>query len=269
MTIKMEDSTRIEFGSRHDTTASFEDYLMKGKPMLHQILASYETMPARLSGYSYEGWQTYTSDKFGYSVKYPGDAAVMGADPDQMVQFVGAGHWPILTVEHVDSTFYHPPTGTDVSQWVLDLHTDYDAIGPEVMIAGLPAVHLVYESGPGWEASDEFFFIRDEQLFRILILHSDGRQDWDLYSQFLHSFTFDDETETAGSAVEGWTGTIGRYPTGSQHKYYFDRVDEQQFIVGAAALSAICKSVNSKRSSTSYFAIVDIIPAHGKSAGRS
>jgi len=193
MTFKLEDGTRIEFGSRHESTASFEDYLMKGKPMLQQILASYETMPARLSGYSYEGWQTYTSDKFGYSVKYPGDAAIMGADLDETVQFVGSGHWPILTVEHVDSPFFHPPTGTDVSQWVLDLHTDYDGIGPEMTIAGLPAVHLVYKPGPGWEASDEYFFIRDEQLFRILILHSDGQQDWNLYNQFLHSFTFDDQ----------------------------------------------------------------------------
>jgi len=137
--------------------------------------------------------ETYTNGKFGYSVKYPGDAAVMGANPDEMVQFVGSGHWPILTVEHVDSPFFHPPTGSDVSQWVLDLHTDYDAIGPEMTIADLPTIHLVYESGPGWEASDEYFFIRDEQLFRILILHSDGRQDWDLYNQFLDSLTFDDE----------------------------------------------------------------------------
>ncbi|MGB3714818.1 MAG: hypothetical protein WA996_10350 [Candidatus Promineifilaceae bacterium] len=192
MRIELEDGTQVEFGSRYEPTASFEDYLMKGKPMLHQILASYETMPARLSGYSYEGWETYTNEKFGYSVMYPGDAAVMGVNPDEMVQFVGSGHWPILTVEHVDSDFFHPPTGTDVSQWVLDLHTDYDAIGPEMTIAGLPTVHLVYESGPGWEASDEYFFVRDEQLFRILILHSDGQQDWDLYSQFLYSFSFDD-----------------------------------------------------------------------------
>ena len=40
--------------------------------------------------------------------------------------------------------------------------------------------------------------------------------------------------ESTGSAVKGWTGTIGRFPTGSQHKYYLDRADEQQFIVGAA-----------------------------------
>jgi hypothetical protein len=117
---------------------------------------------------------------------------------------------------------------------VLDVYTAYDAIGPAVTIAGLPTVHLVYESGPGWEASDEYFFIRDEQLFRILILHSGGRQDWDLYNQFLHSFTFDDETESTGSAVEGWTGTIGRFPIGSQYKYFFERADDQQFIVGAA-----------------------------------
>jgi hypothetical protein len=184
--------------------------------------------------YDYSGWQAYTNEEFGYTLMYPGDAAVIGANLDEMVQFVGSEHWPILTVDHGNSDFFHPPAGTDVRQWVLDLYTAYDSIGPEMTIAGLPTVHLVYESGPGWEASDEYFFIRDQQLFRILILHSEGRQDWDLYNQFLYSITFDDEYESTGSTVEGWTGTIGRFPFGSQYKYYFERADEQQLIVGAA-----------------------------------
>jgi hypothetical protein len=43
--IALEDSTRIEYGARPEPTASYEDYLTKGKEMLLQILASYETVP--------------------------------------------------------------------------------------------------------------------------------------------------------------------------------------------------------------------------------
>jgi len=38
---------------------------------------------------------------------------------------------------------------------------------------------------------DEFFFIQVDQLFRILILHSAGQEDWELYNAFLESLTFD------------------------------------------------------------------------------
>ena len=41
LVIALEDGTRIEYGARPEPTASYEDYLMKGKDMLLQILASY------------------------------------------------------------------------------------------------------------------------------------------------------------------------------------------------------------------------------------
>lgn len=39
----LEDGTRIEYGARPVSDANYEDYLMKGKGMLLQILATYET----------------------------------------------------------------------------------------------------------------------------------------------------------------------------------------------------------------------------------
>jgi hypothetical protein len=45
MIIELEDGTRIEYGARYEPTATFEDYLMKGRDMLLEILASYETVP--------------------------------------------------------------------------------------------------------------------------------------------------------------------------------------------------------------------------------
>ena len=39
----LEDGTRIEYGARPVNDATYEDYLMKGKGMLLQILATFET----------------------------------------------------------------------------------------------------------------------------------------------------------------------------------------------------------------------------------
>ena len=38
---------------------------------------------------------------------------------------------------------------------------------------------------------DEFFLIQGDQLFRILILHNGGQEDWSLYNAFLDSLTFE------------------------------------------------------------------------------
>jgi putative hemolysin len=146
--------------------------------------------PAAPAGY--EGWKPYLNAEFGYALWYPGDCQVMGANLNQSVQFSGplVEGWPVLTVSHYDSDFYHPPAGTDVDQWIADNEIPYDAIDTKVEIAGLPAVHLRYEAGPGWDASDAYYFIKDGQLFHILILHTGGQENWDLYNGFLQGLTF-------------------------------------------------------------------------------
>jgi hypothetical protein len=56
----------------------------------------------------------------------------------------------------------------------------YDGIDVEAQVAGLPAVHLAVEATPQSYACDEYYFIKEVQLFRILILHAGGHEDWDL-----------------------------------------------------------------------------------------
>jgi hypothetical protein len=148
--------------------------------------------PAQPAGY--EGWKPYLTAELGYALWYPGDCQVMGANLNESVQFSGPSvegeHWPVLTVSHHDSDFYRPPGGTDVSQWIADNEIPYDAIETDIEIAGLPAVHLRYEAGPGWGASDAYYFVKEEQLFYILILHTGGQEGWELYDKFLQGLTF-------------------------------------------------------------------------------
>jgi putative hemolysin len=150
------------------------------------------TMEAPAPPAGYEGWKPYLNAKFGYALWYPTDCSVMGANLNESVQFAGplVEGWPVLTVSHYDSEFYQPPAGTDVGQWIADHEIPYDAIDTEVEIAGLPAVHLRYEAGPGWDASDAYYFVKDGQLFYILILHTGGQEDWELYDRFLQGLTF-------------------------------------------------------------------------------
>ena len=153
---------------------------------------------------AYIGWKAYTNVKLGYSLKYPGDVKIMGADRDKMVQFEGPlvdnEYWPVFSVEHYDSEFYRPPTGTDVRQWIADADFQYDELGDEMAIAELPAVHLVYQEGPQAYGSDDYYFISGEQLFHIKILHTGGRQDWAMYDAFLNSFKIDQGGPQPGSS---------------------------------------------------------------------
>ncbi|MCK4961686.1 MAG: hypothetical protein KAS19_04325, partial [Anaerolineales bacterium] len=61
----------------------------------------------------YVGWKTYTNETLGYTLKYPGNARIMGADLNQLVTFEGPlsenEYWPLLFVDHYNSEFYHPP----------------------------------------------------------------------------------------------------------------------------------------------------------------
>ena len=65
------------------------------------------------ANYDYTGWQSYANETLGYSLMYPGQADVMGADRDKSVEFVGPivgdDHWPWFSIQHFDSEFFRPP----------------------------------------------------------------------------------------------------------------------------------------------------------------
>jgi hypothetical protein len=185
----------------------------------------------------YQGWKTYTSERFGYTLMYPGDAEVISTDLAVSVQFVGPRvdnrRWPWLEVRHFDSDFYHPPAGTDVHRWLTDSGHPSGEVGPEVELAGLPTAHHMYKGGPAPYDYDEYYFIKGDRLFCVMIAHTGDRQDWDLYDKFLQSITFVSEptakpVEPVSSRVDGWVGTIARLPPGSQLGGYFERDDGQR-----------------------------------------
>lgn len=142
----------------------------------------------------YSDWRAYSNEDLGYSLMYPGQADVMGADRDKSVEFVGPivdqEHWPWLTVEHLDSGYFRPPIGADVGQWLAENDVLREPVAETLRIGGLPAVHYAFEASPQAYGRDEYYVINGDQLFKITLLHAGGQQDWTLYEQFLTSITF-------------------------------------------------------------------------------
>ncbi|UCG24370.1 MAG: hypothetical protein JSW55_19990 [Chloroflexota bacterium] len=150
--------------------------------------------PTDAVAYDYTGWLPYANETLGYSLMYPGQADIMGANRDEAVEFVGPivgdDHWPWLFVQHFNSEFYSPPAGTDVRQWIADSNISYKAIAQDTTIGGLPAVRLPVERSQQAYAMDEYYVIDGDQLYKITILHAADMQDWELYEQFLASISF-------------------------------------------------------------------------------
>jgi hypothetical protein len=139
-------------------------------------------------------WSTYTNKTFNYSVQYPSDCKVTETNFETISGPLAENHhWPWFEIYHFDSAFYHPPAGADVYDYIANnsLKT-FDEIDPNknIKISGLPAIHVMQNKSSQADASDYYYFIKDNQLFSIQIIQIEGKEDWDLYNKFLNSFTF-------------------------------------------------------------------------------
>lgn len=138
----------------------------------------------------YTGWKLYENKKLGYFFMYPADASVNSTDLVNAIYIKSSDLDLDASVIHFDSPFYHPPVGTDVAAWLKD-KVSYDEVGDRLLnIAGFNTLHLVTLKSTQVYASDDFYFIKGNQLFDIKIVHSGNREDWDLYYKFLKSFKF-------------------------------------------------------------------------------
>ncbi len=228
--------SEVEEQLNREGAATFAPDLARLDAFVRSLRVKDGQSDARLpSPYDYSGWQKYTNEKFGYTALIPGDVNVTESGDGTTVSFeegtATVEHWPGLTINHYDSDFYHPPEDSEVGQWVLGSGIPHDEVGLAREIAGRPALHLIIKSTPEAYAFDEYYFIKDSQLFRVVILPG-GDQDWQLIDQFLQSFYFEETPPVFDdNGVSGWPGTIGRFPTGSRNEYYFDRIDGRQFII--------------------------------------
>ena len=142
----------------------------------------------------YKGWKMYRNNKFGYSVWYPGNCQVIGMDLNESVTFEGPKNkygdiWPQIFVSHYSTKFYRPGRGVTVAEQV-GRYPDYK--GPaKIKVAGLPTVLVSSEQKSDEFGADQYFFIRNGQLYQIMILHTDeAKKNSKLFAKFLKGFKF-------------------------------------------------------------------------------
>jgi len=139
-------------------------------------------------------WKKYNNKILGYSIDYPTIVNIMGNNLDQRVEFTGPlsnnEWWPNISISHYSNDFYRPADDVDVVDWVKPF-PEY-RIGEDISIAGLKTVHYVQDKTPQAWAADYYYFINDNQLYNIIITHTNDKQDWQLYNRILDSFSFGD-----------------------------------------------------------------------------
>ena len=139
-------------------------------------------------------WLDYQNETLGYNLSYPSICSILGIDVDDQIDFIcnwqGDGTWPRFRIAHHKTDFYQPELGTDVVEWV-QKHPEFD-LGSTIEIAGLKTVHFVQKKSAQTDGADYYYFIKEGQLYQIMILHIEGRQDKELYEKFLESFHFDE-----------------------------------------------------------------------------
>ena len=169
-----------------------------------------------------DDWTTYHNDKYGYSFKYPSDCFfgpmpkgckqkppeerapeclcfVDAQNPDQVflqkldvkadtVSMASFG------VSHFDTPQYNPPAGVGLVPWLEEQFSDfYQDIPskPNFEIQGNPAIRIYTPASQGAQSSEGIFFIREDKLFQIYMLHIDIADNKALYDQMVSSFTFE------------------------------------------------------------------------------
>ena len=146
--------------------------------------------------YASEGWKIYRDQEHGYSFEYPAEAEISHAD-DQLKTLsiigpsVNDNNWPMIYFNHpADREDYRPPEGIDLPQWLADHQLLAGERLSDVQIDGTTAVHSRFDRSPQSYAYDSFYFVKDQQLYSVVILHTGDKEDWELYDHFLNSIQF-------------------------------------------------------------------------------
>jgi hypothetical protein len=141
------------------------------------------------------GWLTYSNEPYGYSLMYPPDATLLEGTTGRSIQISGPlidnERWPMIEVTYFDSEFYHPPEGADLGLWIVDHGPDHDGRVMALEVAGLLGIRVTAKASPQAYGFDEYYVVKDGQLFRIALIHTKDQPDWKVYGMFLDSFTFE------------------------------------------------------------------------------
>jgi hypothetical protein len=101
----------------------------------------------------------------------------------------------MVSVSHYDTPVYHPPEGTELTDWVKAHFTELFAEIPDepnMEINGAPALRLNSPQSPMTPSFEEIYFIHNGVLLRISMLDVDNEDNKQLYTQVLASFILEE-----------------------------------------------------------------------------
>ncbi len=193
-------------------------------------------------------WNTYTNDRYGYSLRYPPDCTfgpvpghckqeppeerppeclcfLNAEDPDEvrLEAFTGEkddlkGAW-----FGIGRLAFDPPPGVDLIEFIKEKFSSYGEIPdePNATVGGIPAVRLYTprsSMAPSWEV---IFFVKDGQLLEIIFLDVDEPANRELYDRVCSALDIVVEAreEVRADEYPGWArytntdyGFSFRYP---------------------------------------------------------
>ena len=165
-------------------------------------------------------WNSYTSEKYGYSFKYPEDCLygplpgyckqkppeerpqecrcyLNGENPDEVSLGTFTGTKSDLTgasfsVSHSSTGHYNPPADADLIEWLKE-EFSYQEIPDKVNteIGGVSAVKVYTPQSPMAFSQENIYFIKNNKLFNIYILDVDNKDNRELYDKILATFEFE------------------------------------------------------------------------------
>lgn len=154
-------------------------------------------------------WKTYTNTKYNYSFKYPADYEYAPCTQKPCKNFVyddiqgntekdyvllqgdiSDKGWPNIAVSHLSSTFYNPPVGTNLINWLKEKSPNAEYIPNSVNyeIDGVVAVKVEVPASPQAYGSWLIYLVKDNKLFEIQLLDPGTTEAKDFYNLFLNNF---------------------------------------------------------------------------------
>lgn len=201
-------------------------------------------------------WETYTNERYGYSLRYPPDCTfgpmpegckekppeerppeclcfLDTEDPDRVRLEAFTGEKDSLKGASFSVTrlAFDPPPGADLIEYIREtIHYGEIPNEPNAMVGGIPAVRFYAPQSPQAFSQEEIYFIKDDKALKIYMIDVDDKNNRELYDRVSSAMDISVERpEVAGEPVDGWIGTIVKLAPGSQFADYFEREDGQRF----------------------------------------
>jgi len=181
-------------------------------PKEKSILPSPSNISVKKQENTTKDWKKYTNEKYGYSFLYPPDYRFGPCQERPCGKFVydkiskdtekdyvliedttSKEGWPKISITHYDTSFYNPPKGVNVLDWVRENVPPEYKIPKDInlKIGGTPAVKVIVPKTPDSSSSWFVYFIKDEKLFQIEMVNPESKGAQDFYNLFLSSLKFE------------------------------------------------------------------------------